>query len=158
MQKLIMLVAIPGAGKSTYIQTNMPGVAVVSPDEIRKEVLGDINDQSNGSRIWGIAAKRVANILSKGFDVVLDATNVNSRNRQNFIDSIRELCDCDFTTKAIVFDVDPEIAKARVNKDIKMKRDRAMVPDHVIDRMYQQFLSGKSNLKTQFDEVVYART
>ena len=55
MAKFIMLIGLPGSGKS-YIaektKAKMKSVLVVSSDEIRKELFGDENDQQNPEKVF----------------------------------------------------------------------------------------------------------
>jgi hypothetical protein len=47
---------------------------------------------------------------------------------------------------AKVFDVDPEICKARIHKDIEANIDRSNVPDDAVDRQYNTFIANKYNI------------
>ena len=133
--EFILTVGIPGSGKSYWIKSQT-GYTVVSPDDIRREMGGDVSDQSKNAQVWALAKQRTLSALNRGQNVILDATNVDSQYRKLFISG---LPDC--IMKAKVFDVDPEVAKARIHKDLEQGRDRSVVPDHVIDRMYEGFKS-----------------
>jgi predicted kinase len=133
----VMLIGIPGSGKSHWIkQYNTENkYRVISPDEIRKEFSGNISDQSQNDKVWKISKQRVINSLRHGKSVILDATNTSSKYRKDFIQNLPNA-----NLKAKVFYVDPEIAKQRIKKDIEDKKDRANVPDDVIDRMQTDLL------------------
>ena len=78
-----ILVGIPGSGKSTYLRTlKNNNLRVVCPDEIRKTLTGNISDQSRNGEIWKLAEEEINSLLSEGFYVVLDATNVNTALRR----------------------------------------------------------------------------
>lgn len=53
----------------------------------------------------------------------------------------------DFDAFAKVFDVDPEITKQRIKKDIESGVDRSNVPDHAIDRQYKSFKQDLNKLE-----------
>jgi hypothetical protein len=60
-----MLVGIPGCGKSTYLRkVNSPNVLIVCPDDIRRELTGDISDQSRNGDVWVAAEERIKSGLS----------------------------------------------------------------------------------------------
>lgn len=133
-----MLIGIPGCGKSTWLKFNAEDSYVVNPDSIRKELSGDVSDQSINTKVWTVAKERVVDALEKGKDVVLDATNVSTYHRREFIKGL-PLC----YLYAKVFECDPETAYARIKKDIDAGVDRADVPQNVVFRMYAQFLQTK---------------
>ena len=62
--------------------------------------------------------------------------------------------DTPIKTVAIVFHVDPEVAKKRIAKDIEARKDRSDVPEYIVDNMYAQFRSGYSRIEQQFDKVI----
>ena len=146
---LVFTVGIPGAGKSAWIHT-MKGYVVINPDSIRAG-LGDISDQTKNTQVWAIAKDKVREALSKGKNVILDATNLVSGYRKFFLEGLP-----DHNLKAKVFSVDPTEAKRRIKEDIEKGRQRAVVPDDVIDRMYEQFKEtmDKGQLKEEGFEII----
>ena len=149
-----MLVGIPGSGKSTYLKKlNIPNVIVVSPDDIRREITGSISDQSRNSDVWRITEERINKYLSEGKYVILDATNVNTKNRTRFLDRIKRN-NKGLSTYATMFEADPEESKRRIAKDIENKVDRSTVPDDVVDRMYSMYQQTVDVIKSEgFTEV-----
>lgn len=144
-----MLIGIPGSGKSTYLKS-IPknNVSIICPDDIRRELTGDISDQSKNGEVWDKAKQDILNNISQGFYTILDATNVNTKARRNMLSLIRSKFP-DINTYATLFDADPEISKQRIKKDITNKVDRSNVPDEVIDRMYQQYLETVNNINSE---------
>ena len=136
-----MLIGIPGSGKTHWINTNREQLEalnyeVVSPDKIREELTGNISDLSQDKVVWNVTKIRVFNGLLDGRNVILDATNVNYYYRRLFVENLPRC-----KLKAKVFEVDPEVAKNRISKDIKISQSRSNVPAEVIDRMYNQFIN-----------------
>jgi predicted kinase len=133
---LILTIGIPGSGKSRWInEINKDNkYIIVEPDAIRKEMTGNVSDQSKNGAVWDVAKKRVVANLRQKHSVILDATNVNSKNRKQFIQGLPA---CNL--KAKIFHVDPSVSKERIRKDIASGKDRSNVPDDVIDRMYMSF-------------------
>jgi len=146
--KFVIPVGISGSGKSTWINTlEGQGYAVVSPDDIRREVLGTVNDQSRGSEIFQIAYQRVVDALNAKNSVIFDATNVSSSDRREMLKYLKNNVDFDFDAYAKIFDGNPEVSKERIKKDIEAGVDRSNVPPEAIDRQYQKFIGGLGNLE-----------
>ena len=132
----LMLIGIAGSGKSFWVRNNISedDFVVISSDNLRRELTGNVSDLSEDKVMWPLAKKRVAEALSNGKNVILDATNVNGYHRRNFI---KDLPPCRLQAK--LFPFDPEKAKKRIKKDIENEVDRSHVPMHVIDEMFRQF-------------------
>src|SRR4051812_16169292 len=78
-------VGIVGSGKSTFVKKlqTETNATVVSSDDIRLEVCGDMTDQSkNGLIFTKIIPERIKAGLEKG-EVIYDATNYNRKNRRD---------------------------------------------------------------------------
>lgn len=135
--QFIMTIGIPGSGKSTWIgaQEEDENTIVVSPDNIREEITGDISDQSQNGKVWFIAKERVVEGLNAGKNVILDATNVDGKNRRRFLKGLPS----GIALKAKIFNVDPEEAKRRIKEQIDKGENRANVPPHAIDNMQAKF-------------------
>lgn len=146
-KKLYMLVGTSGSGKSTYLQ-NIDNKYIVSPDIIRREIDGDVSSQINNDLVWDITKDRLRINLVRFGRAYLDATNVSRFLRIPFMAKFN---DC--RKIAIVFDVDPEIAIDRINKDIELNVDRANVPESVIRRQYKNFKKGERSLYHEFNEI-----
>jgi predicted kinase len=149
-----MLIGIPGSGKSTYLRSiSSDNVKIVCPDDIRRELTGDISDQSKNGEVWDKAKQDILNNISQGFYTILDATNVDTGRRREMLSMIRsEFPGID--TYARIFDADPEVSKQRIKKDLENEVVRSNVPDEVIDRMYKQYLDTLNNINSEgFTEI-----
>ena len=113
---------------------------IISTDDIRQELTGDVSDLSKDEFVWNVAKMRTFNSLLNGRNVILDATNLNYYYRSIFIENLPEC-----TLKAKIFDINPELAKERVKNDLRNGKYRSTVPSHVIDRMYTQFIKYCQN-------------
>ena len=131
MSKLIMLIGLPAAGKSTWSSKYMEcykNTELVSSDSIREEVFGDVNDQSHNAEVFNIVHKRVVAAIKSGKDAVLDSTSLSRKRRIHFIKSIPE---CE--VRAIVFAIPFEECCKR-----NAARER-VVPQSAMERMYRSF-------------------
>lgn len=131
MAKLIFLIGLPSAGKSSYCEAYKvlnPDVVIVSSDAIREEVFGDVNDQLHNQEVFNIVEKRCREALKANKEVVLDATNLNRKRRINFI-KVMPKCE----VEAVVFAIPFEVCCKR-NKN----RERT-VPIEAMWRMYKSF-------------------
>lgn len=135
MNSFIMLVGLPGSGKSTYARRykeNDPAAVIVSSDEIRQELWGDANDQQNPGDVFNLMMQRSVAALNEGRNVIYDATNLSAKARKNTLAIIRNRTDnvlfiCTFIACSL------STCKLRQGG-----RDRK-VPDDVIDRMVRGF-------------------
>jgi predicted kinase len=130
---LAVMVGISGSGKSTYakglktafmLENKLPTESV-STDDIRLEITGNAEDQTQNSRVFGIARTRVAAALAAGKNCIIDATSPTRRDRGEWI-IIGKAQGAE--VRAYFIKVSPEVAKMR-NK----KRER-QVPEWVIDK------------------------
>ena len=98
MAKFIMLIGLPGSGKSTYANTLTSSIRVtkyVSSDNIREELYGDASIQGNPQTVFKHMHDRTKQYLSEGFDVVYDATNVTRKSRRGIINEVKPLVEFD---------------------------------------------------------------
>lgn len=135
---MIMLVGLPGSGKSTYanmvniIQTNGDSTKPVvhSSDALREELYGDASIQGDNGKLFSELHARIKRDLAAGKDVVYDATNLKKKNRRQFLS---ELHNIKCYKMCVVFATTFE-ACLHNNK----QRDR-QVPFHVIQNMQKGF-------------------
>lgn len=152
--ELVLTIGIPGSGKSTWIkqfnQKNYNKYTIVSPDQIRKELTGNISDQSQNAKVMGISKKIARETLESGKSVLLDATNVDTSNRKDFVADMPK----GIKLRAKIFYVDPQEAKRRIRKDLSAGKDRADVPVDVMESMIKKFEHTLSVLKDEGFEII----
>ena len=86
--KLILLVGIPGAGKTHYAKNYLvlqSNTIHLSSDSIRAELYGDESVQGNPAEVFGLMQKRAVEALNNGQDVLYDATNITRKDRSGII-------------------------------------------------------------------------
>lgn len=130
--KLILLVGIPGSGKTTYAKNYIeqnPNTIHLSSDAIRKELYGDENIQGNPGEVFALMQKRAVESLNNGSDVLYDATNITRKDRSGIIGV------CPKFAK-----IECHIIWAPIEECIKRDASRERtVGKEVIDRMLKRF-------------------
>jgi len=138
-KSIILLVGIPGSGKSTYIKDNFSNekgdLVIINADSIRKKFYGDENIQGDGKKVFNEVYRtfKEALLYDSIQRIVVDNTNTTFKTRKNYYQLIKENYSSDDYTIELIFFTNFEQAKER-NKN----RDR-VVPDEVMDRMVSQF-------------------
>jgi len=153
---LVLLLGISGAGKSTWIKNNKPkwiNTVVVSPDEIRRELTGNVSDQSKNKEVFELTKILTIHYLKNGKNVVLDATNLDTIYRIPFVEDISNEV-VEFKKIALVFYVSTEEAKERIKKDIENNVDRANVPEEIIDAQYMKYMYSLKSLPDEGFKIV----
>lgn len=138
-RKLYVPVGIPGSGKSTWVRTMLNGVTVVSSDEIRKELFGDLRSahdvspeqkKENNRRVWDIFYLTVKVALELE-DVVADGTNLRDFAREKLRVIAEEM---DAELHCIVFSNTMQAFKR--NKERPFEQ---IVPNDVMNHFLGQF-------------------
>lgn len=82
----VMLVGIPGSGKSTYADSIKSVDTVhLSSDAIREELYGDATCQEDHYKVFELMQERALTALKNGYDVIYDATNVTRKDRHKIL-------------------------------------------------------------------------
>ncbi len=87
--ELVMLVGIPGSGKS-FVSSKYRecGYAVHSSDAIRKELYGAEEIQGKATVVFEMLTQRVRKDLMNGRSCVIDATNLSRKRRMSMLMSV----------------------------------------------------------------------
>lgn len=129
--QFLMLVGLPGSGKSTYIKKYFnQNLKVHSSDAIREELSGDVNNQNINKQVFDLLHKRVKEDLKNGVSCVYDATNISWKRRKAFLESLNGI-NCWKVCHVIA-------TPFEVCLEQNENRDR-VVPYEVIERMYMNF-------------------
>jgi predicted kinase len=81
--KLIVLVGLPGSGKSHLAQeiAKKEQATILSSDDIREELFGDASKQKKTAIVYETLYERAKSLLLSGKNVVIDATNIDRNKR-----------------------------------------------------------------------------
>lgn len=128
MKKAVILMGVPGSGKSTYAQGNtFKGYSRIERDEIRQELLGNAQDFSREEEVTIQADKKIERAARTGKNIVISDTNLNKDFRNLLIAKLQTL---GFQVEIQVMNTSLAVCKDR-NKN----RDRN-VPNEVIEKMH----------------------
>ncbi len=125
---MIVLVGLPGSGKSTWARTQ--AMQTLSSDEIRKLLSGDETNQSIHGPVFATMRHLLRTRLQTDpAPTIVDATNLRRRDRRPWLQIAKQF---GVTAEAVYFDVPLELALAR-----NAKRDR-VVPADVIQMLQER--------------------
>lgn len=150
MSKLIMMIGIPGSGKSTWVKNNFPDIIPVSRDAIRFEILdkrgGEYFDYED--EVFDKFIHQIISSLATDEVTIADATHLTKKARAKVLNKVAKFAD---EIEAIVMDVHLLTAVERND----MREGRAFVPRGVIRRMYFQM---ETPMKEEgFDKITFIR-
>jgi predicted kinase len=75
-------------GKTTLAKRRHDDEAIISTDDIRLELYGSLTTVSDQEEVFRRARERALLRLSRGENVIIDATNLRQRDRLNFVDMV----------------------------------------------------------------------
>lgn len=126
----------PGSGKSTWVAKNWKG-NVVSRDQIRFQFISDKDEYfSKENEVFQEFIRQIGSFLSKGEDVVADATHVTVLSRRRLL---RNLLAQHFNIVYLLFKPPLDVCLERN----QMRTGRQVVPSQAIIDMYQNFYDPK---------------
>ena len=129
-------------------------LALLSPDLIRKELTGNISDQSKNKEVFDEVDRRVDMMVKKGESFFYDATNVNSEFRKKFVNRFRGT---DIKIRYVILPSDVEASYKRIKNDLSNNVDRSDVPLKALERQMDLY---NQSLRTNFEgenvqEIIY---
>lgn len=141
MAKLAVSVGISGSGKTTF-GNKLENITVICPDDIRKELTGDISDQSKNVEVWRIAYDRLRKSLENGEDIYFSATTLTSKNLKTLLDVV-EYLKPEITIYAFEDSRDWKLCEKRVKEDLKNGVERSNTDIKIGNKSLIQLMSEK---------------
>ena len=148
MSKLIMLIGLPGSGKSTYARSLLDAeghVKYMSSDLIREELYGDRRIQGNPNTVFENMHRKTVELLTNGYDVVYDATNVTRKNRRGIINQVKDIATID---ACVVWAPYEQCVERDTNREYKVGED-------VIRKFLYRWQSPNYDEGFTFIDIVY---
>lgn len=145
MKRVVVTMGIPGSGKSyttDRVYGSKLGTIIISPDQIRAEMLGDAADQSANAAVFERAHEmlRDALLAPNVKTVVFDATNIKRFAR----DRVRAIAEeYDAETTLLIFDTEWETCCER-----NEARERT-VPQSAMVRMRAEFAEALESVESE---------
>lgn len=155
MKEIIILVGIPGSGKTTYAKNlidNKGGLNYVSRDKVRFEIIKEEDEYfSKENVVFSEFIRRIQSSIDRNESVIVDATNLSKPSRQKLITNL-SFDKSAFKLKALVFTTNLQTC---INRNSK-REGRERVPEQAIKNMAKSFSIPKE--EEGFDEVEIIRT
>ena len=154
--EIIIPIGISGSGKTRLYRMRYRNYTLVSPDLIRKELTGNISDQSKNKEVFQEVDRRIDELVKEGQSFFYDATNVNTDFRKAFVNKYK---DTDVKIIYVILPADVATSILRIKTDLKESVERAQVPIQALIRQYGMY---NHSLKTNFEgenvqEIIYIK-
>lgn len=152
MKTLIMMSAVPAAGKTTWAkkyQAEHENVYIISSDDIRIEITGgDYHDQSKQKQVWETFERRIHEYANKGDNVtvILDALNDVNEVRYKYLSTTPE-----YDKKVLV------LLPTTLDKSQELNSQRSWsnrVPEDVLVTLVNKFEEPSKEVLDLVDEVI----
>jgi predicted kinase len=133
--ELMIVVGAPGSGKTTHIQTLYPHIKVLSMDDERKRLCGDMSDMSRNQEAYDNCFTEFVKVMKAHESVIWDATSVSRKLRKRLIDVARQH---GAIVSIVMFDLPLELILER-----NRNRER-VVPESIVIDYYKRIQSPKN--------------
>ena len=152
MKTLIMLSAVPAAGKTTWAKKykeEHQNVYIINSDDVRLEIThGDYQDHSHQKEVWELYEKRIHEYAKLGDDVtvILDALNDVNAVRLKYLSTTPE-----YDKKILV------LFPTSLDKSLKYNSERVWpnkVPDDILIALNNKFEEPSKEVLDLVDEVI----
>lgn len=132
MVKFYMMIGLPASGKSTIAKeiAERENAVIISTDDLRQELLNDVNSQENNNLIFKEAERRLKTNIEAGRNVIFDATNINYKKRRDWLNRFNK-----YAVKKIGILVATPYEECLERNAWRERK----VPEEVIKRMYFNF-------------------
>ena len=158
--EFIMMVGVPGSGKSTYIKnlkaTNPEkDYVVLSTDDIIS-AWGAERGLNYTQAFQKFEFKNAQSIFNANFrkaikerrNIIVDRTNLTKKGRAKLLSNLP----ADYKTKAVVFEIDPEELQRRLTT--RAKETGKFIPDKVMSDMIASYVPPS---KEEFDAIQFVK-
>lgn len=151
---LYMMIGIPASGKSSIAKTIQSSFQndedkpnIYSSDTLRKELFGDVNDQTHNKEVFQELHRRVKKDLRNGKSAIYDATNIKKKRRMSFLNELQKV-NCRKVACVVLAPYEVCLAQNR-------ERERS-IPEKTIRKMYLHW--QPPHYHEGFDNIIIAIT
>lgn len=144
---LVLLIGASGTGKSTFAAKHFKETEILSSDRFRAMISDDENDQSVTGGAFSLLNQLLEMRLKLGRFTVIDATNVQSDERQPFLKLAKQY---HFTSSVIVLNMSRGVCMERN----RTRQDRRL-PEHIIDSQLRQVRRSLRFIKNESFRHIY---
>jgi predicted kinase len=157
MKKLIVLVGIPGSGKSFWCNTHFPSLtgtsSVISRDSIRFSLVEEGQPYfSREKEVYRAYITEIKNALSNFDNVIADATHLNQSSRTKLLRSLGKSLE-DVEVIAMVM---PKDLNRALRQNEKRSGTRAYVPQEQISKMSKGY--SDPTFEEGFDKIYFYKS
>lgn len=153
--KMVVMIGLPGSGKSTYARENYPEYTIISSDAILERIAKDLGKTYDDvfDKHIGMANHEFFNQLdsaiANGDDIVIDRTNLSKKSRARVLGPLVKLGKvADYHVTAVLVDPGLEVVRER----LRNRKDKKITPG-VIYSMRHQF-DAPDGTTELIDEVI----
>ena len=148
MPTILILIGVPGSGKSTYYANSkdkFPTHVYINMDSLRKQLTGSEADQSKNAEVAALAQSTLKAALAHGWELIVwDNTSARPKYRKEVIQEAKKF---NYKVEGVYFKVPIEVAKDRNSKR------KNVVPEEVIDNMFKNLEQNPPKLEEGFDSL-----
>ena len=125
------MIGVPGSGKTTLAKKIAEkGFQYINADGIREELYGNAAEQGDKEEVFNLFFQRLEELITVGTDVIIDNTNLNTKQRKPILDRAQQFGYSD--VQLWLLDVPLELCLVR-NKS----RER-IVPEDIVTNMFME--------------------
>lgn len=159
LPSLIVLVGIPGSGKTTwaqkYKQTVRTDAIILSSDDIRLELMGTVKDRNREDEVRTIILQRVLDIVATKRTVIVDdcVHNLDPIFREELLKIVEHKR---YETVLRKFALKPIFAEARIQSDVVDGKSRYIPSFPELEKAYELYCAAEASVPMEAWEKIKA--